>query len=63
MQDGLLVSAVDLSVKIKLIIIAAEDVADYPSPLEYYIDTKSVTHIDNWRYSPKISKRIIESVF
>ena len=56
-------SIIPEKMKIKLIIIASEDVADYPSPLEYYIDTKSVTHIDNWRYSPKISKRVIESVF
>ena len=56
-------SIIPEKMKIKLIIIDSEDIQGYLEPLEYYIDTKSVTHIDNWRYSPKISKRVIESVF
>ncbi len=49
--------------KIKLIIIDSEDSDIYPEPLEYFIDTQIMSHIDKWRYSPKNSKRIIESVF
>ncbi len=49
--------------KIKLIIIDSEDSVIYPAPLEYFIDTDTMSHIDKWRYSPKTSKRIIESVF
>ncbi len=49
--------------KIKLIIIDAEDCPIYPPPLEYFVDTGAMSHIDRWRYSPTSSKRVIESVF
>ena len=49
--------------KVKLIII---DSADYPQtrqPLEYFINPDTTSHIDNWYYSPKGCKKIIESSF
>ena len=49
--------------KIKLIIIDAQEEAVEKTPLEYFIDPESVSHIDSWRYSPPESKRIIETVF
>ncbi len=49
--------------KIKLIIIDSEDTVVYPEPLEYFIDTDSLSHIDKWKYSPNVSKRVIESIF
>ena len=49
--------------KIKLIIIDAQDDYTDKTPLEYFIDPLNVTHIDFWRYSPPESKRIIETVF
>lgn len=49
--------------KIKLIIIDSHDAPTYPEPLEYFIDTNAVTHIDSWLYSPPTCKKIIESVF
>ncbi len=49
--------------KIKLIIIDSEDTVIYPEPLEYFINTDTTCHMDKWRYSPKNSKRVIESVF
>ncbi len=49
--------------KIKLIMIDARDTAEQLDPLEYFIDTRKVSHIDSWTYSPKSCNRIIESVF
>lgn len=49
--------------KIKLIIIDSHDREDLPEPLEYFIDTENVTHIDSWTYSPEGSKRVIETIF
>jgi small subunit ribosomal protein S1 len=56
-------SIVPDKMKIKLIIIDAHDTERFASPLEYFIDPKETMHIDSWVYSPKNSKRIIESVF
>ena len=56
-------SIIPEKMKIKLIIIDAHDAQTYTEPLEYFIDTEAVSHIDRWVYSPKESKRIIESVF
>ena len=49
--------------KIKLIIIDSQDSPVYPEPLEYFIDTDKVSHIDSWLYSPPSCKKVIESVF
>ncbi len=49
--------------KIKLIIIDSHDAPVSPEPLEYFIDTDKVTHIDSWTYSPPSCKRVIESIF
>ncbi len=38
--------------KVKLIIIDAQDTAGTPSPLPYFIDTSHVQHMDEWTYSP-----------
>ncbi len=56
-------SIIPEKMKIKLIIIDSHDAPIYPEPLEYFIDTDKVTHIDSWIYSPPSCKRIIESVF
>ena len=48
---------------IKLIIIDADDAHQPPSPLPYFIDPDEISHIDYWRYSPKISNKVIETVF
>ena len=49
--------------KIKLIIIDAYDNAIFSEGLNYFIDTSTVSHINNWTYSPNKSKKIIESIF
>lgn len=49
--------------KIKLVLIDTYKTKVPLSPLEYFIDTNTVSHIDRWRYSPKTSARIIESIF
>ena len=49
--------------KIKLIIIDAEDCYSPPTPLSYFVDPKETPHISYWRYSPSSSSKIIETVF
>ena len=56
-------SIIPEKMKIKLIIIDSHDSQKLHEPLEYFIDTDTVTHIDSWVYSPPSCKRIIESVF
>lgn len=56
-------SIIPEKMKIKLIIIDSHDTPAYVEPLEYFIDTETVSHIDSWTYSPSSSKRVIESVF
>lgn len=56
-------SIIPEKMKIKLIIIDSHDAPVYPEPLEYFIDTGSVTHIDSWTYSPPNCKKVIESIF
>ena len=56
-------SIIPEKMKIKLIIIDSHDAPTLRTPLEYFIDTDSVTHIDSWIYSPPSCKKVIESVF
>ena len=49
--------------KIKLIIIDAQDALTEPTPIEYFINPREKRHIDRWLYSPLSSERVIESVF
>lgn len=56
-------SIIPEKMKIKLIIIDSHDSPAPRTPLEYFIDTESVTHIDSWVYSPPSCKKVIESVF
>ena len=50
--------------KIKLVIIDTCE-AELPSKntLDYFVDTKSISHIDYWKYSPDSCPRVIETVF
>lgn len=56
-------SIIPEKMKIKLIIIDSHDTPIYPEPLQYFIDTDRVTHIDSWTYSPPSCKKVIESIF
>ena len=56
-------SIIPEKMKIKLIIISTHDSKSAPVPLEYFVDTDTVFHLDAWRYSPPTSKRTIETVF
>ena len=49
--------------KVKLVIIDTESAEAYRPPLEYFYDTEEIGHIDRWIYSPKNSKKQIESIF
>ena len=56
-------SIIPEKMKIKLIIIDSHDAPRFAEPLEYFVDTDRITHIDSWKYSPKDSPKVIESVF
>ena len=56
-------SIIPEKMKIKLIIIDFHDAEEDVTPLEYFIDTDRITHINSWVYSPPTCKRVIESVF
>jgi small subunit ribosomal protein S1 len=56
-------SIIPEKMKIKLIIISTHDSKSTREPLEYFVDTDTVFHLDEWRYSPPTSKRTIETVF
>ena len=49
--------------KIKLIIIDAQDTGIYYEPLKYFVDTDKVTHIKSWTYSPEGARKLIFSQF
>ena len=49
--------------KIKLIIIDTDDATQGRTPLSYFIDPEEITHIDSWKYSPRCSTKVIETVF
>ena len=49
--------------KIKLAIIDTYEPQSKQKPLEYFVDTSTVTHIDYWKYSPDSCQKVIESIF
>lgn len=49
--------------KIKLIIIDTDDSEITTTPISYFLDPGETEHIESWRYSPRGSQKIIESVF
>ena len=46
--------------KLKLVLIDAQDTAELPPPLKYFI---TEGHIERWRYSPTGCRKVIETVF
>lgn len=46
--------------KLKLVLIDAQDAAELPPPLKYFI---TEGHIERWRYSPVGCRKVIETVF
>ncbi len=49
--------------KIKLVLIDSYKEELPPVKMRYYIDCKTDTHIDCWRYSPRACPRVIETCF
>ena len=49
--------------KIKLIIIDTDDGDQCHTSLNYFIEPSEISHLDYWRYSPRSSSKIIETVF
>ena len=56
-------SIIPEKMKIKLVIIDAYDFTPDLKHPTYFIDTNKINHIDYWRYSPKGSKKLVETVF
>lgn len=48
--------------KVKLVIIDSA-AGETTKRRKYFVDTSKVTHMDSWRYSPKNSVRVVETVF
>lgn len=49
--------------KIKLILIDTQDAPSEKIPIEYYINTQEIKHIERWTYSPEASNRLVETIF
>ncbi len=56
-------SIVPEKMKIKLVIIDTYDTSPSKKPLDYFVDTDKVTHMDYWRYSPESCNKIVETKF
>lgn len=56
-------SIIPEKMKIKLVIIDTYENSDPKKPLEYFVNTDAVTHMDYWKYSPDSSNRVVETVF
>jgi len=56
-------SIIPEKMKIKLIIIDAQDEEGVCEDMEYFVNVNDTLHIDSWTYSPKGAKRVIETVF
>lgn len=56
-------SIIPEKMKIKLVIIDSYDTVTPKRPLEYFVDTSKIKHIDYWRYSPDACDKIIETFF
>lgn len=56
-------SIIPEKMKIKLIIIDPYSESEFGAPLEYFIDTKNVKHLDSWTYSPHNCKKSIGTFF
>ena len=56
-------SIIPEKMKIKLIIIDHTDSSRLKTPIEYFVDTDKISHINSWTYSPTGSNKIIESIF
>ena len=49
--------------KIKLVLIDSYKGEPPAKELRYFIDVKNTPHLDSWRYSPKSSTKLVETVF
>ena len=56
-------SIIPEKMKIKLIIIDADDTETKPGPLNYFINPDTTQHLDSWTYSPLCCKKVVESIF
>lgn len=56
-------SIIPEKMKVKLVIIDTDSVESYRPPLEYFLDTDKIKHLDFWRYSPENCKKLISSTF
>ena len=49
--------------KIKLVIIDAEDCTPIPQKLSYFVDKNRTSHLSHWVYSPACASKCIETIF
>ena len=56
-------SIIPEKMKIKLVLIDFAAELPTPTPIQYFIDTNKINHIDVWQYSPKNCIKTVETVF
>ena len=56
-------SIIPEKMKIKLIIIDPYSESSFEAPLEYFIDTTKIQHLDSWIYSPERCNKTIGTLF
>ena len=56
-------SIIPEKMKIKLIIIDTDEPTPKKCPIEYFLDPTEIKHLESWTYSPKDSRRVIETIF
>ena len=56
-------SIIPEKMKIKLVLIDVGNDAPIHKPIQYFIDTNKINHMDKWRYSPYYCIKTVETVF
>ncbi len=49
--------------KIKLVLVDSYKGESASPQIKYFVDCDRVTHIDSWRYSPPMCKKVVETIF
>ena len=56
-------SIIPEKMKIKLVLIDVGNDTPIQKPIQYFVDTNKINHIDKWRYSPEHCNKTVETVF
>lgn len=56
-------SIIPEKMKIKLVLIDIGNGTPIQKPIQYFVDTNKINHMDKWRYSPEYCNKTVETVF